>query len=116
MSIMLHSVSMDTKEPVLLGANPKVTVAVEHHGGNGEFASVEGGGHERPNHAIPQLPKPSWTFAEYAHPQRSVGSTWEIGIPSDFPKHLTARSVTWQRGGSDLCATHKEPSGSSLMR
>ena len=43
MSIMVHSVSMDTKEPVLLGANPKVAVAVEHHGGNGESASIEGG-------------------------------------------------------------------------
>src|SRR5271157_2863567 len=52
-------------------------------------------------------------------PSASKVSTGEIGIPSDFPKHLTARSVIWQRGASATAllarTTHNEPSGSSLM-
>src|SRR6202044_1122230 len=49
-------------------------------------------------------------------PSASKELTLEMGIPSSFPKHLTVRSVTWQRGALEARrATHKEPSGSSVM-
>ena len=59
---------------------------------------------------LPAQPKASLTVSKY-------GLTRESGIPSFFPKHLTERSVTWQKGWSDprRVATHTEPSGSSLM-
>ena len=46
---------------------------------------------------LPSQPKASFTVGQH-------GLAREIGIPSVFPKHLTERSVTWQRGGSDPLA------------
>ena len=74
---------------------------------------------------VSETPSCQWTRAvcppsqKPPFPSASIESIGEIGIPSDFPKHLTARSVTWQRGASETVlaprTTHNEPSGSSLM-
>ncbi len=140
-SIVLHNISMDTKEPLALGADPKIAVMVEHQGARyRQLAAVEPGRHEwfdrhhpsivqvlqpgpsadmptqrdpsgprakpLPKHLrslfslrwdISETPACQWTRALCALPAKSRLSRrpeptrpWEIGIPSDFPKHLTA--------------------------
>src|SRR5208337_5441451 len=50
-------------------------------------------------------------------PSAKMASIGAIGIPSDFPKHLAARSVIWHTGSEmpfSPRTTHNEPSASSL--
>src|SRR5271165_1809481 len=50
-------------------------------------------------------------------PSANIASMGVIGIPSDFPRHFTPPSLTWQTGSVTLLsprATQIEPSASSL--
>src|ERR1039458_7432249 len=48
-------------------------------------------------------------------PSDNRESAGEIGTPSDFPKHFTARSVTWQRGASETTFRRSEEHTSELQ-
>ena len=56
----VHSISMDTKEPFCLGADPKIAVVVEHQVPISKLTSIERGGHEWFDSTFLQLSKSAW--------------------------------------------------------
>src|SRR5271166_4809610 len=80
--IMIHSVSMHTKDPVVCGANPKVAVAVETEGEDRDLASIKSRGHERPDGAIHESGKSSpRSVRKYADPHGTIGPACQAHYP-----------------------------------
>ena len=57
--VMVDSISMDTKDPVVVCANPKVAVAVETEGEHRDLASIKSRSHERSDGAFHESSKSS---------------------------------------------------------
>ena len=75
MSVMLHSITPDTKDTFCIGANPKIAISIKHDAGNGKLASIEDGSDEGLYRAIFHLCKPwSRTLPARAHPDNSAGT------------------------------------------
>ena len=66
---------------------------------------------------VSETPSCQWTSAvcppsqNPPFPSANRESAGEIGTPSDFPKHLTAPSVIWQRGASETRPASHDPQG-----
>src|SRR5271165_119658 len=58
LSIMVHNVSMHTKDAFAVSTNPKTAVAIEAQGEDRIFASIEGGGHEGSDGTFLEFCKP----------------------------------------------------------
>ena len=70
---MIHDVAMNPIQPLAPAGDPKVAVAIEGHGEDLDFASVERGCHEWLDGSFLQLPESqARPFGEHADPHGSV--------------------------------------------
>src|SRR6516164_4846196 len=102
---MLYNISMDSKHPFRVGANPKITLAVGDHAGDGDSASVKGGGHERFDRPMFPFCKPlPWALAEHADPERPVGIRHEAYNLAFARVHLRSAGMPM-----DKCRRSSQP-------